>query len=68
MREAAICLIRVYQKALSSFLRAQCKYYPTCSEYAVLSIRKYGLLRGGLKASIRLIRCNPFSDGGIDFP
>ena len=46
----------------------QCRFYPTCSEYAVLAIEKYGVFRGGLKAVKRLARCNPFCEGGIDYP
>ena len=45
-----------------------CKYHPTCSEYASLAIRKHGLAKGSLKAGWRLLRCNPWSHGGVDHP
>ncbi|ADY73272.1 UPF0161 protein yidD [Desulfurobacterium thermolithotrophum DSM 11699] len=63
-----ILLIRGYQKFFSPFLPASCRYYPTCSNYAVMAIEKYGLLKGGIKAIYRILRCNPFSKGGIDYP
>ena len=43
-----------------------CRFYPTCSEYAVQAITKYGSLRGGAKAAWRILRCNPFNKGGFD--
>ena len=43
-----------------------CRFYPTCSEYAVQAITKYGALKGGAKATWRILRCNPFNKGGID--
>ncbi|GHU16286.1 putative membrane protein insertion efficiency factor [Alphaproteobacteria bacterium] len=68
MRKIAIILIRFYQLAISPHLKSQCKFYPTCSEYAILSIEKFGLFKGMLKTFTRLIRCNPTASGGIDFP
>ena len=44
-----------------------CKYHPSCSQYASDAIRKYGLLRGSAKAGWRLLRCNPWSHGGVDY-
>jgi putative membrane protein insertion efficiency factor len=44
-----------------------CKYHPTCSVYAGDAIRKHGLLKGGAKAAWRILRCNPFSRGGVDY-
>ena len=44
-----------------------CKYHPSCSQYASDAIRKYGLLRGSAKAAWRLLRCNPWSHGGVDY-
>lgn len=63
-----IALIRFYQRWISPALPARCKYYPTCSEYAVLAIRSKGYFLGTLMAVWRLIRCNPWSMGGIDYP
>jgi putative membrane protein insertion efficiency factor len=45
-----------------------CKYHPSCSRYASEALRKYGLARGSLKAAWRLLRCNPWSHGGVDYP
>lgn len=45
-----------------------CKYHPTCSAYASQALRKHGLLRGSLKAAWRMLRCNPWSHGGVDRP
>jgi hypothetical protein len=66
MRRAAIAAIRVYQRVLSPLLGPRCKYYPGCSEYAVQAIGRYGILRGAVLATWRLLRCNPFSHGGYD--
>ena len=44
-----------------------CKFHPSCSQYASDAIRKYGLLRGSLKAGWRVLRCNPWSHGGVDY-
>lgn len=45
-----------------------CRFYPSCSEYAILSLSYYGLLRGLMKATWRLLRCHPLSRGGVDLP
>jgi len=66
MRHAAIALLRGYQRWISPLLGARCKYYPSCSEYAVQAIGRYGILRGSVLATWRLLRCNPFSHGGYD--
>jgi hypothetical protein len=66
MARAAIHLVRVYQQRLSFLKPRTCRYYPTCSEYAARAIAARGLLRGGLLAVWRLLRCNPFSPGGYD--
>ena len=63
-----IRLIRIYQRWISPAFPARCKYYPTCSEYAVLAIRSKGVLLGLVAAAWRLLRCNPWSMGGIDYP
>ena len=61
-------LIRFYQNAVSPYLGARCRFYPSCSHYAILAIRKDGALKGSAKAVWRILRCNPFSPGGIDHP
>ncbi|MDR0678116.1 MAG: membrane protein insertion efficiency factor YidD [Holosporaceae bacterium] len=68
MQKILVFLIRIYQKVISFHLRVRCKFYPSCSEYAIISINKYGFLKGCSKTVLRLIRCNPFSKGGVDFP
>jgi len=68
-RFAAVVLtapIRLYQRFISPLLPRRCKYEPTCSAYAVDAVRSYGALRGSVLALWRLLRCNPFSDGGLD--
>jgi uncharacterized protein len=66
MRRGAIALLRGYQRWISPLMGARCKYYPSCSEYAVQAIGRYGILRGSVLAAWRLLRCNPFSHGGYD--
>jgi len=61
-----IGLIRVYQYAISPMLGQRCKYYPSCSNYAIGAIREHGPIKGIGLASWRLLRCNPFSNGGYD--
>jgi putative membrane protein insertion efficiency factor len=61
-----IGLIRVYQYTLSPMLGQRCKYYPSCSNYAIGALREHGPIRGLGLASWRLLRCNPFSNGGYD--
>ena len=62
-----IGLIRFYQKYLSPLKRTgTCKYLPTCSEYAVQAITKHGAFKGSILAVWRVLRCNPFSQGGVD--
>ncbi len=65
MKKIAELLIKGYQ-AHSSTREPRCKYYPSCSNYAATAIRRYGI-KGLLMASWRLIRCNPWSDGGVDY-
>lgn len=61
-----ISLLRLYQSWLSPVKPPTCRYYPSCSEYAVRAIAARGVLRGGLLAAWRLLRCHPFSSGGYD--
>ena len=62
----AIALVRFYQRFLSCLKPPTCRFYPTCSEYGLQAIANCGLIRGGLLAVWRLLRCNPFSAGGYD--
>ena len=66
MRRLWILPIRGYQRWISPAFPRRCKYYPTCSEYAVQAIGSYGILRGTVLAAWRILRCNPFSHGGYD--
>lgn len=65
---AALTLLRGYKRFVSPVLPPVCRFEPTCSEYAGLAVAKYGVLRGGLKALGRILRCNPFFKGGLDLP
>ena len=58
--------IRVYQKYLSPLKHTKCPYYPTCSQYGLEAIEKYGAVKGGALAVWRILRCNPLSKGGYD--
>jgi uncharacterized protein len=60
-------LVRGYQRLLSPLLPARCKYHPSCSQYALDALREYGLARGVVLAAWRLLRCNPWSHGGVDY-
>jgi len=69
VRAVAILPIRLYQLLISPLLPAStCKYHPSCSEYAVLAIRKHGVIRGVGLAAWRLARCHPWAKGGVDYP
>ena len=60
--------IKFYQKIISPIFPNSCRFYPTCSEYFILAITKYGVFRGAIKGLYRIFRCNPFFKGGVDFP
>jgi uncharacterized protein len=66
MRKFAIAPIRIYRRFVSPMLPPSCRYWPSCSEYALQAIQKHGVLKGGLLGAWRIIRCNPWSKGGID--
>lgn len=65
-RRIALALLRGYQRRVSPALPRRCRYEPTCSAYAATSVRRFGVARGVLLAAWRLLRCNPFSNGGYD--
>jgi uncharacterized protein len=67
VRSFLVAPIRFYQRAISPALPSRCKYHPSCSQYAVDAVRRYGVLRGVVLAGWRLLRCNPWSHGGVDF-
>jgi uncharacterized protein len=58
--------IRLYQLLISPLLPPSCRFYPSCSEYAIVAIRTHGVLRGSWLALTRLGRCHPFHPGGVD--
>jgi uncharacterized protein len=66
MRALLLLPIRFYQRFISPAIPNRCKYYPSCSQYAVDAIRAHGALRGVVLAGWRLLRCNPWSRGGVD--
>jgi len=64
--QLALGLIKLYQNTVSKMLPSVCRFQPTCSQYAFEAIKKYGFARGSWLAAKRLVRCNPFSQGGYD--
>ncbi|RLC42407.1 MAG: membrane protein insertion efficiency factor YidD [Candidatus Coatesbacteria bacterium] len=64
--EIFVIPVRLYQILLSPMFPPSCRFSPSCSEYAIEALRKYGIIRGSLKAVWRVLRCNPFSAGGYD--
>jgi putative membrane protein insertion efficiency factor len=66
LRELAVAPLRVYQRVLSPAFGPRCRFHPSCSEYAIQAIRECGILRGLVLAAWRVLRCNPFSAGGVD--
>ena len=66
MKKILIGLIRFYRREISPAFPPCCRYIPTCSQYAVEAIEKYGALKGSYLAFRRILRCNPFCRGGID--
>jgi putative membrane protein insertion efficiency factor len=66
MRQLILILIRAYQLGISPLLGARCRFYPSCSQYALEAVSTHGSLRGGGLALRRLSRCHPFHEGGYD--
>lgn len=66
MKKLFIFIIKFYRKYISPIKSTKCPYIPSCSEYGMEAIEKYGALKGGALALWRIIRCNPFSKGGYD--
>jgi uncharacterized protein len=63
---AGVGLVYAYRYTVGVLLPASCKYHPSCSQYAIDAIRKHGIVRGSARAGWRLLRCNPWSHGGVD--
>ena len=66
MKKFLLWLIGFYRKNISPHTAPSCKYIPTCSQYGLTAIERFGALRGGLMTVWRILRCNPFSKGGFD--
>lgn len=66
MKTLLLLLLRAYQLAVSPFLGQNCRFYPTCSNYAVEAVREYGAAKGSWLAVKRLCKCHPWHPGGID--
>lgn len=66
MKKVVLALIRFYQRAISPYTRPCCRFTPTCSQYAVEAVTKYGALKGSFLAIKRILRCNPLFKGGYD--
>lgn len=66
IKKTLISLIRMYQLVISPLKPPSCRFYPTCSQYALIAIERYGALRGGWLALKRILKCHPFHPGGID--
>jgi hypothetical protein len=62
----AVGLVRVYQWTLRPLIGANCRFLPSCSDYAIEAFRKHGTVRGGVLAIRRILRCNPWHEGGYD--
>nr|WP_206752886.1 membrane protein insertion efficiency factor YidD [Desulfuromonas acetoxidans] len=62
----SLFLINIYQRIISPLTPPSCRFIPTCSEYAILSIKKYGFFVGVFKSVLRILRCNPLFKGGYD--
>lgn len=65
-RAGVLQLLKAYKAILSPMLAPSCRYVPTCSEFAMEAVERYGVLRGGAMALGRLLRCHPFARGGYD--
>jgi putative membrane protein insertion efficiency factor len=66
MRKVVIAALSFYKRFLSPFVPAACRYRPTCSEYMLEAVEKYGVARGVWMGTLRLLRCHPFHQGGFD--
>ncbi len=63
-----VALVRLYQMTLSHWVGRQCKFEPTCSQYFIEAVRKYGAFAGACRGVWRILRCNPWNAGGFDPP
>ncbi len=66
MKRILIFFIRIYRRFISPLKKPCCRFYPTCSQYAIDALGKYGAVKGSFLATKRILRCNPFCKGGYD--
>jgi putative membrane protein insertion efficiency factor len=66
VREAFLLPLHLYRRVISPVLRPHCRYSPSCSEYALEAVREFGVIRGTVLAAWRVMRCNPWSHGGVE--
>jgi len=66
MKTLAVALIKVYRAFISPVLPQSCRFVPTCSEYAMTAINRFGFFQGGIMALKRILKCHPFHEGGYD--
>jgi putative membrane protein insertion efficiency factor len=67
VRRLAVAIVEAYRRTVGQAFAGRCKYHPTCSQYAVDALRAHGLARGCALTAWRLLRCNPWSHGGVDY-
>jgi len=61
-----IFFIKIYKRFISPILPDSCRFYPSCSQYAIDAVQRHGAIKGGTMTAYRIIRCNPFNKGGYD--
>jgi putative membrane protein insertion efficiency factor len=66
LKKSLVFFIKSYQVAISPLFPRSCRFYPTCSEYAITAIKRHGPFKGGMLGLMRIFRCNPFNPGGYD--
>ncbi len=66
MKKLLLILLRAYQLGISPFLGPNCRFYPSCSEYAAEAVREHGALKGTALTAVRLCKCHPWHEGGVD--
>ncbi|MCS6875415.1 MAG: membrane protein insertion efficiency factor YidD [Aquificaceae bacterium] len=68
MRGLVIAFLKFWRSFISPIYPPSCRYYPSCSSYAIMAVEKHGVLKGMFKTFWRILRCNPLSRGGVDYP
>ncbi|MCK5567557.1 MAG: membrane protein insertion efficiency factor YidD [Actinomycetia bacterium] len=66
MKIIIIFFIKIYKRFISPILPDSCRFYPSCSQYAIDAVQRHGAVKGGMMTAYRIIRCNPFNKGGYD--